>query len=202
MTIETNSNIFDNIEEFCTNETYTQKSSFMIKGQREKSYFYIRDKHLSGARIAKITDDYAKIVINHTTIDKTPKQNIAVNLSISGEFKISNKRIITKFNDYSDCSKKELDSINEWKNVEHSIRLQKIRARMENWVENLHECWVNESEKRIRAIYITDKQKVQIENATKKSKSTFLNLSGKFKMYADYTTILKKIETLEPTIHR
>jgi hypothetical protein len=198
ITIGTNStDIFDNIEEFCTNEIYTQERSFMIKGSREKSYFYIGDKLLSSARIGKMTDDYTRIAISHTTIDKTPKQNIEVDLSINAEFKISKERIISKFNDYSGCSKQELDSINKWKNVELSIRLQKVKARMESWIENLFECWVDEPEKNIRAIYLTDDQKLQIE----KFESPFLKLKGKFKMYSDYTAILIKLDNIEPRKH-
>jgi len=202
ITIGTNSTyIFDKIEEYCTNEAFTQENSFSIKGKRKKSYFYIGDKHLSSARVAKMTEDYTRIEIHHTTIDKTPKQNIEVNLSINGEFRISNKRIATKFNDYSECSKEELDSINKWKNVKHSIRLQKVRARMDNWIENLFECWVEEPEQKFRAIFISAEHKEQMEKIMNVAKSPFLKLKGKFKMNGDYTAILTKLDSIEPGKH-
>jgi hypothetical protein len=202
MTIGTEATyIFDRIKEFCSNETFTHEESFNIIGSREKSYYYIGDHHLSSARIAKMTDNYARIVISHTTIDKTPKQNIEFDMSIKGELKFyqSKKTYIAK--GYSDYSEAELKEINKWKNVKLKERLAHISTRIDKWRENLYECSVNESEKRIRIIYVNSEQKDEIQNTINVNKSTNILIEGKFKMYTDYTAILTKLTKLKNISH-
>lgn len=200
LTIGTNStSIFDNIEEYCTNENFTQEKSFRIKGKREKTYWYIGDKLVTYAIIGKMTSTYTRIVIWHQTIDKTPKNNIKFELTLNGEFHISKTKKVTKFYDYSDCSPEELESINKWKNVKLSIELQKIQARMENWIDNLYECSVDEPTKRIRAIYLSEEKMQKIQSVIDAFKTKNLILTGEFKMYEDYTAILNEIHSVKIT---
>jgi len=194
--------IFDGIEEYCTNESFTQKESFKIKGKREKTYCYIEQEYISHVRITKFSENNSRVIIWYETIEKTPKQNIEFELSISGELKISQTKNTSKFYNYSEFSKEELKSLNQWKNVELSKKMQHIQTKMESWIENLYECRIDDSKKKIKSIYLNEQQKSEVEKFILENKSSLLNIKGKFKMFRDYDAILCEIENIEQIKHR
>jgi len=194
--------IFDRIEEFCANKSFTQKESFKIKGKREKTYCYLEEEYLSNVRITKFSDNLSRIIIWYETIEKTPKKNIEFELSISGELKISQTKNTPKFYDYSECSKEELEFLSQWKNVELSKKLHPIQTKMESWIENLYECWVGDSKQQIKSIYLSEKQKTELEKFMNETNSSLINIMGKFKMFRDYDAILCEIKNIKQIKHR
>lgn len=188
--------IFDKIEDYCSNESFTHEESFNIIGNSEKSYYYIGDKYLSNARIAKIADNYTRIEIGHSTIEKTPKQNIEFDMSLRADLKFHESKIRRISKSYSKYNEEELKEINKWKNTKLQERLALVSDKMNKWKEGLYECYINGPEKRLRIIYVNAEQKDEMQSVLSKSKSQKIIIEGKFKMFTDYTAIMTKLNKL------
>ena len=195
------SEVFTNQDKYCTNETFTRTNSWNHEGKRMSCYYYITDETITELIITKQTENNIGVILSHSTILKEAKKKIDFNLHFTGKFSVANNPIVNKYYDYSDCSIEEFESLKKWKNIELSKKTQMIQNKMNEWVENLYECSVEEPNKRIRAIYINENQKQKFQQMFQKSDQVFLNLDGEFIMFDDYTAILKSINKLKQVKH-
>lgn len=193
--------VFTHQDEYCINEKFTRINSWHHNGKRMSSYYYITEKTISGLILTKQTENNIGVILSHSTILKEEKRNIDINLKLTGNLNISNRAIKKVLNEYSDYSTEQLASLEKWKNIELSKKTQLIQNRMNNWIENLYECSVEESENKIRLIYVTKAQKRKLQEVVEKSKKGYLNLEGEFRMFDDYSAILKSISKLEQVKH-
>jgi len=193
--------IFDKPSKYFTNKYHTRRSSWHYSGSRINNFKYILDDVLIGIIVTKQSDQYVGVMISSSTIEKKPKIDIDFELVLEGNFSINSIKKEFIYNDYSHCSKEELLSLEKWKNIEHSKKLQLVQLKMNRWINNLYECYVDEPTKTIRSIYLTQSQVNEIRTQTNKLKNIEMRLFGKFTMFSDYTAILKNIYKLDLIKH-
>jgi len=193
--------IFNNQEEYFLNGNYPKETSWHYSGSRMSNYKYFEENRLTEIILTKQAENNVGILLSSSTIEKQPKTNIEFSLNLTGRFKTSNKKIELSIDDYSNLSEEELANTKKWKNIEVSKKSQLARNKMLKWINGLFECSIEMPNKKLRSIFLNEKQKSEIEIALHNSSSNKLNLNGEFKMFSDYTAILKSIDKLEALKH-
>ncbi len=193
--------IFNNQEDYLLNSNYSKETAWHYSGSRMSNYKYFEENRLTNIILTKQSENNIGILLSSSTIEKQPKTNIEFSLNLSGRFKTSNRQIQLSFDDYSKLSKEELEHSKQWKNIEVSKKYQLAKNKMLNWINGLYECSIELPDKSLRLIYLNKEQKNKIEIELTNSSSNHLNLAGEFKMFSDYTAILKSIDKIEAIKH-
>lgn len=192
---------FEQVKNYCTNSTHTSQNSWSYSGSRMTNYECVEDKFLTNLIITKQSDQFVGIRLEHTTIEKSPKNIIDAKLDLIGKIHFYQKEQ-TQFDDYSQYSNQELKSIMNWKNIEVAKRRQVIRAKMSRLVENLFKCDIGEPQtQKVRSIYLNEEQRKEIRAVVNMSSNSCIRIKGEFKMYEDNSAILTKIDHLETCKH-
>jgi hypothetical protein len=194
----TNTELFERENEFCCNQVHTRTNSWLYSGSRMTNYIYLEEHRITSLLLSKISEEYLSVRIAHSTIEKEPLKNIEVKLNLKGKFILSPQKQKSIHTDYSRYSEEEKVELKKWKNIEHFKTVGLVKARMNSWIENLFKCEIDGSDKAIKSIYVSEEQRLELEYRLKESQDSILNLKGKFRMYDDFSAILKYIEKIEP----
>lgn len=193
--------LFENQDKYCANNFYPKSQTWHYSGSRMASYIYINNDTITHLIITQQSKEYIRVILACETIDKIAKKEINRNIKLKGKFYMGSSTKTFKIKDYSEYSDEEIGDLKKWKNIMLSKISQLVQIRMNNWIENLYECDIEDEEKSIRLIYVTLEQKEKIEKLLKDTNSELIKLDGEFRMFSDYTAILETINNIDEIKH-